>query len=88
MGTRSNEACYTVELSVDGYCYSAELWRSSAADWTLLSLKVGDVVADRINRRASSCLGALTAAEALAKQIVGNLVNDVGGFSTQAGGLG
>jgi len=70
MGTRLNDACYTVELSVDGYSYSAELWRSGAADWTLLSLKVGDVVAEQINWRASSCLGVLTAAEALARQIV------------------
>jgi len=70
MGTRLNDACYTVALSVDGYNYSAELWRSSETDWTLLSVKVGTVVAEQINWRASSCLGALTAAEALAKQIV------------------
>ena len=70
MGTRFNDACYTVALSVDGYSYSAELWRSSETDWTLLSVKVGPVVAESLNWRASSCLDALTAAEALAKQIV------------------
>lgn len=70
MASRSNDACYTVELAVDGYSYSAELWRSSDVDWTLLSVKVGTVVAESLNWRASSCLGALTAAEALAKQIV------------------
>lgn len=70
MGTRFNDACYTVALSVDGYSYSAELWRNSETDWTLLSVKVGTVVAESLNWRASSCLGALTVAEALAKQIV------------------
>jgi len=70
MATRSNDACFTVELAIDAYSYSAELWRSRQADWTLLSLKVGDVVAEQVNWRASSCLGALTAAESLAKQIV------------------
>lgn len=68
--TRSSDASYTVELSVNGHSYCADLWRRGEADWILLSLRVGDVLAQQINWRASSCLDALAAAEALAKQVL------------------
>ncbi|MDX5516146.1 hypothetical protein [Stenotrophomonas sp. RG-453] len=66
----THDGSYTVQLSVEGREYSAELRCDSNAEWTLLSIEVEGTAAQALNWRASSCVDALVAAEALAKQIM------------------
>jgi len=68
---------YTVQLSIDGHQYSAELTCDGSTEWTLLSIKVEGVAAAALNWKASSCVDALLAAEGLAKQII-EVVADTG----------
>lgn len=66
----ANDASYTVRLSVDGHDYSAELWRGGDANWILLSVQIDGAQAKHLNWQTSSCLGALSAAEALVSQLI------------------
>lgn len=61
---------YTVRLSVDGYSYTAELWRASDTDWTLLSVQVENFDAETLNVRRSTCLDALLAAEKHSRSVI------------------
>lgn len=61
---------YAVQLSVDGHEYCAEVRCTGDGEWTLLSIEVEGLPAKSLNWKASSCVDALAAAEALAKQII------------------
>lgn len=61
---------YTVRLSVDGYSYTAELWRASDTDWTLLSVQVENFALETLNVKQVSCFDALMAAEEHSRNVI------------------
>lgn len=61
---------YTVRLSVDGYSYTAELWRASDTGWTLLSVQVESFDAATLNLKRATCLDALQAAEKYSRSVI------------------
>lgn len=67
----THDGAYKVQLSIEGHEYAVELRCDGDDDWTLLSINVEGIAEKPLNWKASSCAGALVAAETVARQILG-----------------